>query len=713
MGYPPGIGTCLVTADLRDVTQSGDGLDEVVLEILMPVQLADATDKVIVPAAAWSVETKDGFLSVLLPFTDNPEVQPSGWAYTMFLRVPGAAPFLVQIPRSTGPTADLSTLVPVGSSTPVWANAPFVPLADYTTKGDLLAATGAGTPARVAVGADGTALVADSTQAAGMHWTIVATKPAWQFDVTAAAYGAKGDGRLVTDASMTIGSPIVNSATANFTNADVNKVFMVKGADALGVTSLVATVSSVQSATQATLNRSAATTVSSALAMWATDDTAAFQAAINAAVAYGTSATGAGYGQVFVPPAPNGKFYGIGGALVQGGATKGNGQLTVPIIATSGNKLVIDIEGPPSFAPVRHWLEVPPNTAGACIVSFGVFASIGAQTASLNGNGQAALFSGPTGANGYGLGSGGPLGASVFSNIQVGLRNLNLLTTHSTYGLTYAPYNFHGCANAYLENVSVSTTGTAAAGDFNTPVTFANGASIAGVMPASGNNDSCKMLNVVTQGGYTYGPYVTEHTVFEGTILYCWAGYCPVGSYGDGGSPSGALHATVSPQLSIEGCSWAGAIIGAGASGIGPQIHAVLDLELVTRGFRDTSSGTGLGAAVGEIRLVGGGGTLSTTNPTGLVIVDELQLPGPAAPPTLVLNTPVQNPYARRARVTVQGGVVTGIKTSQLMGGSSAPAMASAYTGNAASPVSVTVGPLGWIEVDGTGLPTTVGFVLE
>jgi hypothetical protein len=45
-----------------------------------------------------------------------------------------------------------------------------IPDALLTTKGDLIAATGASTPARLAVGTNGQALIADSTAATGMKW---------------------------------------------------------------------------------------------------------------------------------------------------------------------------------------------------------------------------------------------------------------------------------------------------------------------------------------------------------------------------------------------------------------------------------------------------------------------------------------------------------------------------------------------------------------
>lgn len=448
--------------------------------------------------------------------------------------------------------------------------------------------------------------VVAGTVAAGDDARFSSASP-WVFDVTAPAYGAAGDGKVVTDGAMTSASATLTSASANFQPGDVGKAVLVKGAGTFGVTTLVTTISARVSATQVTLASVAAFSVTSALVMWASDDSAEVQAAINAATAY---AVAHGAATVYFP-APSGRFYGIAGALVTGGSTKGNAQLTLPIVATTGNKAVLTFEGPGDGAAVQHWEQTVPQLSGATLVSFGAFASSGAQIASINAAGNACVLGGPSQPGGYGVAPG------VFSNMHVTLRNLSILTTHSSFGLTYTSADLSGVANAVAENFAYGTAGTVAGGDYASPGGFANGLCPGLLMPASGNNDLVLLRNVTCHGGYTYASFITEHADILGMrILYCWAGFCPVGTYY---GSVGSTHAIVATLLSIEACTYLVYIIGGGSAGIGPFLHLRIDTETGIPRFGDNNGGFASSTARGDVVL------------TGLYTADNLALDNPVA----------------------------------------------------------------------------------
>lgn len=100
------------------------------------------------------------------------------------------------------------------------------------------------------------------------------------FDVT--AFGAKGDGRRLAGATVASGSlGTVTFSSSVLTSADDGKKIRIKGADATGNGYHISTITYV-SATQATLQTPALSAVSSVMAFVGTDDTAAFQMAIDA-----------------------------------------------------------------------------------------------------------------------------------------------------------------------------------------------------------------------------------------------------------------------------------------------------------------------------------------------------------------------------------------------------------------------------------------------
>lgn len=459
--------------------------------------------------------------------------------------------------------------------------------------------------------AAGTVIAA--TSGTGRSWIHTKGAGPWVFNV--AAYGAVGDGRVTTDGAINVGvsNNTLTCASAPFTNADVGKAIMIKGAAATGVTTLVTTISAVTDSSHVTLAAAASTTVAGATVMWATDDTAAVQAAINAACAW--AAANAGTATVFIPPSTG--FYGIAGPLVTGGLTLGNAQLTLPVVATAGKKIVLTISGSASGAAVQHWQQTAPQYSGA-LVSFGVFSGTGTQSGSISASGNPCVIGGPAQPGGYGVAPG------VYSNMLVCLRDLSILTTYSLYGLTYSAFDFSGVANASLENVGYGTTGNVPGNDFVSPAQFANGLSVGGLLPANGNNDLTYVKNVTVHGGYTYGLFATEHTVADRlTILYCWSGLCPVGIYF---GSVGATHALYVAQLSVESCTNNLYFIGAGSGGVGPFVDiAQMDTETSTPTFGDNASGTALASALGTVKLTGlyTAANISTGGkPTGLVIVD-------------------------------------------------------------------------------------------
>ena len=90
--------------------------------------------------------------------------------------------------------------------TPAGAAATYVPLANYTAKGALLAATGANTPVALPVGTDGQYLVACSTAATGLCWLTV---PAIPYATTTSA----GTVCLSTDALAQAGVDTLTALT--------------------------------------------------------------------------------------------------------------------------------------------------------------------------------------------------------------------------------------------------------------------------------------------------------------------------------------------------------------------------------------------------------------------------------------------------------------------------------------------------------------------
>lgn len=460
-------------------------------------------------------------------------------------------------------------------------------------------------------GTPATGYALTATDASNATWSPVATANPWVFDVTASAYGAKGDAQVVNDGAMSTGATVLTSATASFQASDVGKAISVKGAGPTGVTTLVTTIASWQSATQVTLTAANASggNLTGAVVIWGTDDTAAIQAAVNAAEAYLGTHT---YAQVYFPPRP----YIVAGALNT--SKSGNGQIVFGVYPVAGVKKILEFRGETDgAAAVRHWQQTVPQLAGSCLVSLGVYASTSAQTSDINLHGNPGVICGPNEGSGYGA-------SALYSNIMPVLKNLAIGTTHSAYGLTYGAFNLYGCANAYVENVGAGTLGTVAGAstDYTSPGVFGTGLSIGCLLPADGNNDHNMVPNLSIGGGYTFGLYFTEHGLMGRYMaLYCFAGLCPVGNYFGSG---GATHAMLVEQASIESCTHELYIVGYGSQGVGP----IIDIhQLQTESGNPNVTGnstTAVQSAIGTVKLTGlfTPSGFSTSSPCGIEFVN-------------------------------------------------------------------------------------------
>ena len=99
--------------------------------------------------------------------------------------------------------------------------------------------------------------------------------------VTDVPYGAKADMKMVTDAAMRSGAKMLSSSSALFTRADIGKAVAVGGAGMSGGV-LTTKIAAVADPHTVTLQAAAATTITGGRVAYGTDNTMAFQNALDA-----------------------------------------------------------------------------------------------------------------------------------------------------------------------------------------------------------------------------------------------------------------------------------------------------------------------------------------------------------------------------------------------------------------------------------------------
>ncbi len=325
-----------------------------------------------------------------------------------------------------------------------------------------------------------------------------ASKP-YQFSV--ATYGAKGDGKVVTDAVMTSNSANLACTTSTpFFSSDIGKYVLVSTAKG-SYAHLMSTISTYTDSGHVALANSATATTGGtpgAIMYYGTDDTAAIQSAINAAVAYANAHDG--YAEVLFDPV----IYIIAGGFNTSAA--GNNQIALPIISPTAQKLVLAFKGPSDETPLMHWDQLFPQANGT------VLASVRTDGGSTP---PASIIGGPV--TGYG---GEP---GTYSNALI---KISGLATLAPYNATMGGIDLFGMLEADVESYSAMTaavvpTSSAPVPSLSSTSNISNQYTYGLRMPATGNQVVCRVGKFSTEG-YCYGLGITEWTHGQDIhAMYC------------------------------------------------------------------------------------------------------------------------------------------------------------------------------------------------
>jgi hypothetical protein len=352
-----------------------------------------------------------------------------------------------------------------------------------------------------------------------------------------------------------------------------------------------------------------------------TNDTAAIQAAIDAAATYAAANTG--YAEVIFPPA----VY----ALTSAGRIdrSGNAQLALPIVAETANKVTLALIGVADAASMPHWNATTAQKNGVVLKS-----TWNATDGSGTSN-EGSVIGGPTLPNGY-------VSGAKYSNCNIVIKGIQVQVPLTARGSDTSGIDLRGMANAHLENVSFfpNATPTQLNGTYTTP-----GWSFGIAMPVPGNNDLSIMDNCSVEGA-TYGFYLGEHLAAERlAAIYCYTGMLN----GPFFSSVGQFHYNWIGSASIEAC-----VNGVHTVGGGKIAINTLSVEGSMNHVVD-----GTGTATGTIGL---GGIISTINvdPTNIKVTYLDAAPGAKTAPTMPASTTaLRNPFWRDVAVQVNNGTAT------------------------------------------------------
>ncbi|HEY5695770.1 MAG TPA: hypothetical protein VIQ80_02965, partial [Candidatus Saccharimonadales bacterium] len=339
------------------------------------------------------------------------------------------------------------------------------------------------------------------------------------------------------------------------------------------------------------------------------DDTAAVRAAWSAGITYAQSH------QNYFELILSNKIYLLASPPTT--ANAGNAIISMPIVPTSGTKLIAVIRGGSEASVLPHWQQTVAQKAGPVLITNLTGLTVDATY------GLPSVIGGPTPQQGYGTGG-------TFNNMMIRVDGVTVVCPANP---TLAAFDFRGMAEASI--------GTVAALVNDVPSNLLNNApthswSTGIFMPALLNYADQPMESMTVEGyyyGYSLGPHVAAKRLFAAYCAYAF--YIPAS-----GSDK---HGVSVLRAEAEECNTA--LVTDGSAGPNTPVWMNLDCETINH---YASVGTGYhindanGALGGTVFLNDSGGNQGTYLVNGggnLEILAQNQPRGNVTPPVVPAST--------------------------------------------------------------------------
>lgn len=337
------------------------------------------------------------------------------------------------------------------------------------------------------------------------QWRQAGDQP-WQFRPE--TYGAKRDGQAVMDGAMGSGGSTVTCATsAPFKASDVGKVITVEaaGAQLAGTSTPSAgsgTITSFISAAQVGVSFTASGNISGRTVIWGTDDTAALNASIAAGALYAAA------NRYFFEWLLSVGIYMAAGPLIQGGASKTNSQIPLPVVPISSNPtMVMRItgtrcnSGPMMFGAGGDTPMAPVEGTVICSTLTGQAYS--------GTYGQPAVIGGPTFEQGY-TGA----NSNLWNNLMVVVDGLTVLVPPIT---SLSGIDLTSCNKSetpWARSMAAAPAPVLAGGNYN-PVWQGGQSYPKGLVLPQGGNNAHVTVGSFTSYGFATGCIASEHATIH------------------------------------------------------------------------------------------------------------------------------------------------------------------------------------------------------